>query len=144
MPPSTSSTERATACAFSCSFPALLKLSPPAALLLSLLLPPLLWARLNSVQGPDRARCVFRGGPGAGESKETICTLESVKAVGEAYAPVDCEVIEVNEKLNDEPTLVNSSCMEDGWLVKIKYTGDLSGMMDQAAYDKHLEDTKEE
>mmetsp|Transcript_67351 Transcript_67351/g.187882 ORF Transcript_67351/g.187882 Transcript_67351/m.187882 type:complete len:159 (+) Transcript_67351:75-551(+) len=78
------------------------------------------------------------------KTKDTICTLESVKAVGEAYAPVDCEVIEVNEKLNDEPTLVNSSCMEDGWLVKIKYTGDLSNLMDQAAYEKHLEDTKDE
>merc|ERR1711924_389190 len=31
------------------------------------------------------------------KTKETICTLESVKAVGEAYAPLDCEVIAVNE-----------------------------------------------
>merc|ERR1711948_243406 len=68
--------------------------------------------------------------------KETICTLESVKAVGEVYAPVDCEVVEVNESLSDEPALVNSSPLEDGWLVKVKYNGETSGLMDQAAYDK--------
>merc|ERR1712217_751733 len=72
-------------------------------------------------------------------SQETICTLESVKAVGEVYAPVDCEVVAVNEALADEPALVNSSPLEDGWLVKVKYSGDVSGLMDQAAYDKHVE-----
>merc|ERR1719213_1412688 len=70
--------------------------------------------------------------------KDTIVTLESVKAVGEVYAPADCEIIEVNEKLNDEPALVNSSPMDDGWLVKIKLTGDVSSLMDQDAYDAHV------
>eukprot|EP00931_Biecheleriopsis_adriatica_P023261 TRINITY_DN1472_c0_g1_i1.p1 TRINITY_DN1472_c0_g1~~TRINITY_DN1472_c0_g1_i1.p1 ORF type:complete len:168 (-),score=48.66 TRINITY_DN1472_c0_g1_i1:16-519(-) len=79
------------------------------------------------------------------KAKETVCTLESVKAVGEVYAPVDCEVIEVNEKLNDDPALVNSSPLEDGWLIKVKYSGDAAGLMDQAAYDKHVEsEAKEE
>eukprot|EP00931_Biecheleriopsis_adriatica_P012183 TRINITY_DN1132_c0_g2_i1.p1 TRINITY_DN1132_c0_g2~~TRINITY_DN1132_c0_g2_i1.p1 ORF type:complete len:167 (+),score=50.13 TRINITY_DN1132_c0_g2_i1:88-588(+) len=78
-------------------------------------------------------------------AKETVCTLESVKAVGEVYAPVDCEVVEVNEKLNDEPALVNSSPEEDGWLIKVKYTGDTNALMDKAAYEKHLEtEAKEE
>merc|ERR1712039_699716 len=73
------------------------------------------------------------------EAAETICTLESVKAVGEVYAPVACEVMEVNEKLGDEPGLVNSSPFDDGWLVKVKYTDEATGLMDQAAYDKHVE-----
>eukprot|EP00930_Biecheleria_cincta_P019320 TRINITY_DN14773_c1_g1_i1.p1 TRINITY_DN14773_c1_g1~~TRINITY_DN14773_c1_g1_i1.p1 ORF type:complete len:173 (-),score=31.08 TRINITY_DN14773_c1_g1_i1:268-786(-) len=73
------------------------------------------------------------------KAKETICTLESVKAVGEVYAPVDCEITEVNSKLDDEPAMVNSSPEADGWLVKIKYTGDAAGLMDRAAYDKHME-----
>jgi glycine cleavage system H protein len=72
-------------------------------------------------------------------AKETICTLESVKAVGEVYAPVDCEVIEANEKLSDEPGLVNSSCDADGWLVKVKVTSEATDLMDKAAYDKHVE-----
>merc|ERR1719492_723922 len=61
--------------------------------------------------------------------KDTLCTLESVKAVGEVYAPVDCEVVEVNEKLGEEPALVNSSAETDGWLVKFKVTGNLPGLI---------------
>eukprot|EP00405_Crypthecodinium_cohnii_P000498 CAMPEP_0194763172 /NCGR_PEP_ID=MMETSP0323_2-20130528/18345_1 /TAXON_ID=2866 ORGANISM="Crypthecodinium cohnii, Strain Seligo" /NCGR_SAMPLE_ID=MMETSP0323_2 /ASSEMBLY_ACC=CAM_ASM_000346 /LENGTH=153 /DNA_ID=CAMNT_0039687365 /DNA_START=57 /DNA_END=518 /DNA_ORIENTATION=+ len=79
------------------------------------------------------------------KGKETICTLESVKAVGEVYAPADCEVVEVNDKLSDEPALVNSSPQEDGWLVKVKFSGEPEGMLDQAAYDAHVEaESKEE
>merc|ERR1712232_689799 len=80
--------------------------------------------------------------PGEGDSfkaQETVCTLESVKAVGEVYAPVDCEITEVNEKLSDEPALVNESPEEVGWLVKVKLSGSASGLMDRAAYDKHVE-----
>merc|ERR1712087_1056722 len=36
------------------------------------------------------------------KKQETICTLESVKAVGEVYAPADCEVVAVNEVLGEE------------------------------------------
>merc|ERR1719223_639672 len=73
------------------------------------------------------------------QAKDTICTLESVKAVGEVYAPVDCEVIAVNEKLSEEPAMVNSSSEDEGWLVKFKFTGDVSELMDRPAYDKHVE-----
>jgi len=73
------------------------------------------------------------------KAKETICTLESVKAVGEVYAPTDCEVIEVNGALNDEPALVNTSPMEDGWIVKVKVTGEAADMM-EAAYAKHVQE----
>mmetsp|Transcript_35856 Transcript_35856/g.71068 ORF Transcript_35856/g.71068 Transcript_35856/m.71068 type:complete len:196 (+) Transcript_35856:12-599(+) len=73
-------------------------------------------------------------------AKETICTLESVKAVGEVYAPADCEVVEVNGALNDEPSLVNSSPLEDGWIVKVKVTGEAADMMDEAAYAKHVQE----
>merc|ERR1719384_1518742 len=70
---------------------------------------------------------------------ETICTLESVKAVGEVYAPVGCEVVAVNEVLSEEPATVNSSPEADGWLVKLKLSGDASGLMDRDAYEKHVE-----
>merc|ERR1719231_1808909 len=78
------------------------------------------------------------------KAKETMCTLESVKAVGEVYAPPDLEVTEVNEKLGDEPAMVNSAPESDGWLVKVKYSGDASSLMDGAAYAKHLESEKKE
>lgn len=74
------------------------------------------------------------------DAKDTICTLESVKAVGEVYAPGACEVVEVNEKLNEEPALVNSDAEGDGWLMKIKLSGGMpSDMMDRGAYDKMCE-----
>merc|ERR1719273_2504697 len=69
-------------------------------------------------------------------AKDTLCTLESVKAVG--------EVVEVNEKLGEEPAMVNSSAETDGWLVKFKVKGNLDGLMDRAAYDKHVEAEAEE
>merc|ERR1719229_1860086 len=46
--------------------------------------------------------------------------IESVKAASELYMPATGEITEVNERLNDEPGLVNSSAEEDGWMVKIK------------------------
>jgi len=74
------------------------------------------------------------------DAKDTICTLESVKAVGEVYAPAECEVVEVNEKLNEEPALVNSSAEGEGWLLRLKVSGDPTAeMMDRAAYDKMCE-----
>jgi glycine cleavage system H protein len=44
--------------------------------------------------------------------------VESVKAASGVYAPADLEVVEVNEALDAEPELVNSSCYDKGWLVK--------------------------
>merc|ERR1719223_949661 len=76
--------------------------------------------------------------------KDTLCTLESVKAVGEVYAPADCEVVEVNETLADDPATVNGSPEEDGWLVKVKFSGEPSGLLERAAYDKHVEAASKE
>ncbi|MHA1488734.1 MAG: glycine cleavage system protein GcvH [Promethearchaeota archaeon] len=46
--------------------------------------------------------------------------IESVKAVGEFLMPLSGEIIEVNQKLANNPELVNSSPYGDGWFVKIK------------------------
>jgi glycine cleavage system H protein len=66
---------------------------------------------------------VFVELPGAGDEasqEDEFCVVESVKAASGVYAPADLEVVEVNEVLEDEPELVNSSCYDDGWLVKFK------------------------
>ena len=76
-------------------------------------------------------------------AKDTIVTLESVKAVGEVYAPADCEVVEVNEQLAEEPALVNGEPMAGGWLIKIKLSSEPS-LMDEAAYEKHVEASADE
>merc|ERR1712062_237130 len=77
-------------------------------------------------------------------AQETICTLESVKAVGEVYAPMACEVVASNDTLSDEPGLVNSSPLADGWLVKIKFSTEAKDLMDVAAYEEHVKEVSEE
>jgi glycine cleavage system H protein len=67
-------------------------------------------------------------------------TVEAVKAVSELYSPVAGEVVAVNDRLDKEPALVNSSPYGDGWMVKIKLkdASDKSGLMNADAYSAHL------
>ncbi|MCK4340548.1 MAG: glycine cleavage system protein GcvH [Phycisphaerae bacterium] len=69
--------------------------------------------------------------------------VESVKATSELYCPVSGEVIEVNQRLEDEPELVNSDPFGEGWMIKIKCTdlGPLEKMLDGPAYDKMISET---
>lgn len=54
------------------------------------------------------------------DAEEESAIVESVKAASDIYAPLSGEVIEINEKLIDEPEIVNESPLEDGWFYKIK------------------------
>lgn len=52
-----------------------------------------------------------------------ICgEIESTKSVGELYAPVDGEIVAVNDNVTATPELVNQDPMGAGWLIKIKFT----------------------
>ncbi|MCX8170054.1 MAG: glycine cleavage system protein GcvH [Candidatus Methanomethyliaceae archaeon] len=68
----------------------------------------------------------------------TICTLESIKAVAEIYAPVDCIVMEINSKLIDSPELINKDPYGEGWLVKVKIEGGMEDLMDVKAYAEFI------
>jgi glycine cleavage system H protein len=48
--------------------------------------------------------------------------IESTKSVGELFAPVDGEVVEANQAVVDDPTLVNSDPFGAGWLIKVRFT----------------------
>lgn len=50
---------------------------------------------------------------------DPIGAVESVKAASDVYAPVSGEVVESNDKLNDDPTLINSSAHEEGTIIII-------------------------
>jgi len=67
---------------------------------------------------------------------EQAAVVESVKAASEVYAPVSGEVIETNGELESEPAKVNEDATGKGWFIKlrIKDAGELSGLMDEAAY----------
>jgi glycine cleavage system H protein len=63
-------------------------------------------------------------------------SVESVKAVSEIYLPIAGEIVEINAALEDAPELVNESCYDTGWLIKLK-PADISQMdtlMDKTAY----------
>ncbi|MBL8697014.1 MAG: glycine cleavage system protein GcvH [Alphaproteobacteria bacterium] len=84
------------------------------------------------VELPAVGKKVAQGGEAA--------VVESVKAASEVYAPVSGEVVEVNAALPDNPGLVNSGPMGDGWFMKIRLSdkSELAKLMDEAAYKAFL------
>ena len=78
-------------------------------------------------------------GTGA-DAGEELGTIESVKAVAEFLSPIAGEVIEINDRLADEPNLVNEDPYGDGWLVKVSGSLDEDEMLDAAAYQEMLEE----
>ena len=85
---------------------------------------------------PDAGREVERG--------ETIIEIESVKAVGEVYAPVSGTIEAVNEGLGEDPAGLGSDPFGGGWLVKIRVSDDagFGEMIDLAAYEALLENAE--
>jgi glycine cleavage system H protein len=74
------------------------------------------------------------------DTSEELGTLESVKAVAEFVSPVAGEVVEVNDRLADEPNLVNEDPYGDGWLVKVSGSLEEGDMLDAAAYQQAIEE----
>jgi len=62
--------------------------------------------------------------------------VESVKAASEVYAPVDGEVVEANQRVVEDPTLINSDPTGAGWLFKIKVAdpSQLENLLDEPSY----------
>ena len=75
---------------------------------------------------------------------EAIAGVESVKAASDVYAPVSGTITAANKAVADSPALVNSGAEGEAWFVKIAMSDEkeLAGMMDKAAYDKHVEASK--
>jgi len=51
---------------------------------------------------------------------ELLATIESIKSIGEVYAPLDCKVVAYNEELDDEPGLINRDPYNRGWIVEVE------------------------
>lgn len=84
---------------------------------------------ITFVELPD-AGASFKAG-------QSICTVESVKAVGEVYAPVDLTVVGGNTSLDSAPELVNRDSQGEGWMVQFTPADSaaVDALMDQSAYD---------
>ena len=80
------------------------------------------------VELPDVGTAVSKG--------DEIVVIESVKAASDITAPLDGEIIEVNEQLTEKPELVNDDPLGAAWFFKMKLTdpSEIDGLMDEDAY----------
>ena len=69
-----------------------------------------------------------------------LCSIESVKAASDIFAPVSGKVVKVNEALEETPEIVNGGAEDAGWIAWIEMAdaGDLSNLMDRQGYDDYL------
>ncbi|TFG13484.1 glycine cleavage system protein GcvH [Candidatus Thorarchaeota archaeon] len=69
--------------------------------------------------------------------------VESMKASSDIYTPVSGEIVEVNDKLEDAPEIVNESPYDEGWLLKIEPSNlddDMNSLMSAEEYEEFIED----
>jgi glycine cleavage system H protein len=73
---------------------------------------------------------------------ESYGEVESVKAVSDIIAPLSGEVIEVNQRLLDEPETINADPYEEGWLVRIRLSNpsEADDLLDAAGYRQLLDE----
>lgn len=66
--------------------------------------------------------------------------VESVKATSELYTAIGGTVKQLNERLADEPELVNNDPFNDGWMLRVECDdiAPLENLLDSAAYDKMI------
>ena len=70
------------------------------------------------------------------EGDEVFGTVEAVKTVSDLFMPVGGEIVEFNESVEDDPSLVNEDPYGEGWLIKIKVnrTADVEALLDAEGY----------
>jgi glycine cleavage system H protein len=75
------------------------------------------------------------------EQGEPVGAVESVKAASDIYAPVSGDVVGINEELGGQPSLLNKSPEDEGWLFKLQVTKpeELEGLLSEDGYKKHCE-----
>lgn len=80
------------------------------------------------------------------EATEPFGSVESVKAVTEAYMPVSGTIIAVSEAIGDSPELVNDDPYGEGWLIEIRLSdpAQLDGLLSAAEYDAYIREEEPE
>ena len=87
---------------------------------------------------------VFIELPSVGKSvkaNDEICVVESVKAASDIYAPIDGEILEVNNNLDGDAAIINQDAENAGWIFKMKVTNtsQYDELMTEDDYKKFLE-----
>ena len=87
------------------------------------------------VELPPSGKSFVKGAPAA--------VVESVKAASEVYAPITGQIVETNQSIVDDPSLVNSDPLGNGWFFKLKITdaSEIDSLMDEAAYNTQVGST---
>jgi len=75
------------------------------------------------------------------EQGDSVGAVESVKAASDIFAPVSGEVLSINQELGDQPSLLNKSPEDKGWLFQLKVTNpdELDGLLSEEDYNKLCE-----
>lgn len=75
------------------------------------------------------------------EAEEAFGVIESVKAASDSYMPVSGKIIDINEDLEDNPTLLNEDPY-GAWIIKIELSdeGELDSLLDLSAYNELCEE----
>ncbi|MCJ2513587.1 MAG: glycine cleavage system protein GcvH [Candidatus Thermoplasmatota archaeon] len=72
---------------------------------------------------------------------DELCVVESVKSVSEINSPISGKIINVNEKLEDNPEIINKKPYDEGWLVEIKIANikEINDLLEPEEYKKLIE-----
>ncbi|WP_433374470.1 glycine cleavage system protein GcvH [Streptosporangium sp. CA-115845] len=65
---------------------------------------------------------------------DAVGEVESTKSVSDIFAPVTGEVVEVNQAVVDDPSLVNSDSYGDGWLFRVRLEGSADDLLSPEEY----------
>ena len=69
------------------------------------------------------------------EENDVFGTIEAVKTLADLFLPVKGKIIEINDKVEDEPDLINSDPYNDGWLIKIDISNSsIENLLDSENY----------
>ncbi|MAJ90273.1 MAG: glycine cleavage system protein H [Flavobacteriales bacterium] len=70
------------------------------------------------------------------EKEEVFGSIEAVKTVSDLFMPVSGEILSFNDRLNDNPELINSDPYSDGWIIKILVSdfSELDVLLDAEGY----------
>ncbi|KFA93775.1 glycine cleavage system protein GcvH [Archangium violaceum] len=76
------------------------------------------------------------------EASDPFGSIESVKAVSEAFAPLSGKVTKVNEEMDSSPELVNEEPYGDGWLIELELSNskELDGLLSASQYEEYLKE----
>ena len=76
------------------------------------------------------------------KSGSEVSVVESVKAASDIYSPLDGKIIEINNKLKDDPSIVNQDAENDGWFFKIEISDsiDEDKLMSLEQYNQFIEE----